>query len=535
MSAKIRSEFIRAARADQEKMAADAAASGGEAPKLVRHLPSVDIGEQIGELADTLGRLMSVQPIFVNGASSLLAEDFDGLLRPMHGPWFCSWIEQWCSPEKKNRYGDFFPTSMGKDLAVKVLSSGQFRNWIRRLDRERAVQLPVIREDGRLELLPVGYDEESRTWTRGEVEYRDDMTMAEAMRVIERWFSTWPWEGEGSIRSNANAAAAMAVMFMRYLDAMLRPSDLRPGCFVFGNRQGLGKTTLARMLLAPTQGATASRELSQGDRFALRVESALLSGSRVMFLDDLGPWLASPELNHLLTASDVSVRRFHTQDEVGVENTLQLVGTGVSTEISRDLARRVLVVNLALDEDVQGRKFAHEVAPDGGARDMAMRAELLAACWAITREAHSRGWLDEPPARRGRLAGFSRWSGLAGAMLEVGGLADPLTPHRIRQVSQSERDADMEALVEGLMGDVLPGGEVFATYGELADRARDMGVLLDLVGTTDAPAKVGRKFSDPFRAFALRGVSIPSGKVAVRAARTKCGRGLTFAMKGVGG
>ena len=75
--------------------------------------------------------------------------------------------------------------TMSKDTASGTLASPQFMNQQRKLSRVNNVRQPVLRANGRIELLPEGYDPESGVYTMpGAVVIREDMSIDEAREIL---------------------------------------------------------------------------------------------------------------------------------------------------------------------------------------------------------------------------------------------------------------------------------------------------------------------------------------------------------------
>jgi hypothetical protein len=514
----LRSEFVKAVREQQKKMAADAAASGVDGPKLVRHLPSVDIGEQIGELADTLGRLMSKQPIFRYG-QGIIAEDFDGEMKPMDGQWFCSWVEQWVSPERLNRHGDYVPASMGKDLAVKILAAGQFRLWLREIQNVRTVRLPVVRQSGEMELLPLGYDAETMTWTEGQVEYREDMGLAEAMGLLERWFGEWPWDDmTKSILSSASCAAVVGAMMGQFCDAMLGPGDKRPMFAVGANQAGSGKSTIVRMVLTPVHGLPGEGDLPEDKQELIKLlQTAAINRRPYLVLDDIGRFLKSPSLNRFITASVHSGRVMGGQQDFKEVNRTQVAVTGNNLEVTTDLARRSVISGLFVPGEIQGRVFRFPISDSWLARTET-RAEMLSACWAVVKAAWEQGFLREIPDGSCFLQSFERWSALVQGCLKAARFTvDPLDAERARNMAATE-ETEMRLLLSTL-GDEIPDGEeaTVVDYARIIEVARNCEVfewLLGAEGDPEPKPDVRRQLSRRLKAWFARHVPRKSdGKI----------------------
>jgi hypothetical protein len=481
-------DFVRVAKADFERMAADSAAAGIAAPSAAAHKPVVDIGAQVGELADTLGKCLRPRAIFRYG-KEILAEDFDGNMRSMDSQWFCSWVEEFVSPERANRYGDMVPVSMGKDLAAKVLAAGQFRARLREIVHVRSVRMPVVRDEETLELLPLGYDEPTQTWTVGEVEFPEDVSLMDAIRKIDLWFGEWPWEEcEKNILKSASCAAVVGMMLGQFCDSLFQSGDKRPMGVVNANQAGSGKSTLMRMVMAPVHGLPGEGDLPEDKQELLKVlQTAAINRRPYMLLDDIGKFLKSSALNRFITASVHEGRIMGGQNQFREANRTQVCVTGNNLEITVDLSRRSVVSGLFVPGEIQGRKFRFPITDAWLARPET-RAEMLGVCWAIVREAWEQTRFEGVPEGLSFLQGFERWSIIVQCCLRAAKFtADPLAADRARTMVASE-EVEMRMLLSAL-GDEIPAGDESATmeYPRIIEVARSLEVLEWLVGGVGDP------------------------------------------------
>jgi hypothetical protein len=481
-------DFVKILRSDMRRIAASCEAAGIDAPTLATHQPVIDIGAQISELADILGKCLRPRAIFRYG-HTLIAEDFDGQMRPMTASWFCSWCEQYISPERANRHGNMVPVSMGKDLSTKILDSGQFRMRLREIIRIRSVQMPVISDGDTLELLPIGYHEPTQTWTIGEIPYDTDLPLIEALRKLELWFGEWPWEeGEKSILKSASCAAIVGMMLGQYCDALLAEGDKRPMGIANANQAGSGKSTLMRMVMSPVHGLPGEGDLPEDKQELLKVlQAAAINRRPYMILDDIGKFLRSTALNRFITAAVHEGRIMGGQQQFREPNVTQVCVTGNNLEVTVDLSRRACIAGLFVPGEIQGRRFKFPITDRWLARPET-RAEMLAVCWAIVREAWNQTKFAGLPEGTSNLQGFERWSEIIQCCLRAARfVADPLAADRARAMVASEEN-EMRLLLSSL-GDEIPAGEESATieYPRIIDIARNIDVLEWMVGALGDP------------------------------------------------
>jgi hypothetical protein len=90
-------------------------------------------------------------------------------LMPMDAACFRSWVEEFCVGYKV-RYdiaGNPYHVlrTMTKDVADGVLNSMKFWQGLREIENVNPCRLPVMRENGEIELIPAGYDTPTKTLT----------------------------------------------------------------------------------------------------------------------------------------------------------------------------------------------------------------------------------------------------------------------------------------------------------------------------------------------------------------------------------
>jgi hypothetical protein len=498
--------FVKVLRSDMQKLAASCEAAGIAPPTLATHQPVIDMGAQVGELADTLGKCLRPRAIFRYGPG-ILAEDFDGQMRTMDAAWFCSWVEQFVSPERANRHGDMVPVSMGKDLAAKVLAAGQFRARLREIVTVRTVRMPVVRDGDRLELLPLGYDEATQTWTVGEVDFPEDVSLVDALRKIELWYGEWPWEEcEKSILKSASCAAVVGMMLGQFCDSLFESGDKRPMGVLNANQAGSGKSTLMRMVMAPVHGLPGEGDLPEDKQELLKLlQTAAINRRPYMLLDDIGKFLKSSALNRFITASVHEGRIMGGQQQFREANRTQVCVTGNNLEITVDLSRRSVVSGLFVPGEIQGRRFRFPITDAWLARQET-RAEMLGVCWAIVRAAWEQTRFEAVPEGLSFLQGFERWSTVVQCCLKAARFAcDPLAADRARTMVASE-EVEMRMLLS-VLGDEIPAGEESTTveYPRIIEVARKLEVLEWMVGSEGDPdpkpdvrRQVGRRLKQWF-------------------------------------
>jgi hypothetical protein len=172
-------------------------------------MPVVKLEGDLNVTGRRLGEIVARLDLFcLNG--EFVFFDHKGQQQVMTDFRFRTWINDFVITatnfDKKD--GAPIPLTMDKVAAATILMCENFRRGVRELAGINHVRCPVIREDGTLELLPWGYDEQTMIYTvPGGLEYGDDLDWAAAKGRLAREFGTFPITDD---RSMAVQVAAMA-------------------------------------------------------------------------------------------------------------------------------------------------------------------------------------------------------------------------------------------------------------------------------------------------------------------------------------
>src|SRR5262249_42194209 len=121
--------------------------------------------------ATELGQILSPQDIYCLHSHAVrvgIDEDELSIFKPISAEELCTLIEDYCVPYRIRReHGKGFRVMRSLDVntARKILASPQFLRELREVQRLNCVSLPIIRPSGKMELLPTGYDPQSRVLT----------------------------------------------------------------------------------------------------------------------------------------------------------------------------------------------------------------------------------------------------------------------------------------------------------------------------------------------------------------------------------
>jgi hypothetical protein len=485
------------------QVGSDVAVSAEEA----RIIPDVNIGLPVGRgLAVLLGQHLSRCGIFRRG-EEIVTVDEEGRMEGMSADRFVSWVEKFVTTVKYMGEGIRREMTMSGDLARKILASDQFRECLRELRGVHPVRMPVWDGEGGVRWLAPGYDEATGIFTGRAVVYGMEMGLEEARGVFVRYLQGFPWgdipesprDLAMAVRANRSAAVQVAAMLGTYCRGMFRPGTKRPMILYVANQPGTGKSLSAVMGLAHVFGHVGAAGLPRDEeKMSVLLETAAQSMQPYLFLDDVARGIFSNSLNRFITASVHKGRCFHSNSRMfEVEAVTQVVATGNGIELTPDLQRRCLVVDMFLAGEVQGRRFERLLSEDELASE-GSRAELLAACAAVVR-----AWAEMGcPRSESVLATFEEWSAVMGGLTTVAGWADPLIQPDLPDAGDRQ-GRTWRLFLARLAGDgIMPGeGSRRFTVAQCLEKAEemvgeDLFDMEDLVGgAKDAAKAFGRRIA----------------------------------------
>jgi hypothetical protein len=436
---------------------------------------------------------------------------------------------------KKDEDGELIeirqPTTMPVAVAKTTLASHQFIYQQRSLERVNLVRQPVMRGDGRVELLPVGYDEETGILTRdSDVVVSDDMTLEIATALLVDLHQEFDFAGWNKERNRSrDLSAHIASMLAFYGASLLPPLASRLGALYNANSHRSGKTLLFKLCVAPVLGRVRVRSLPKNDEeFRKMLDSAALNASPYIILDDVGGNLRNNDLNAFMTSAYWSGRVMHTQKEFEVVNRSMVFVTGHSLSVESDLAGRLLQVKLHLEEaDVRERRIRRVIDDEYLARP-AVRGDILTALWTIIREWDAAG----RPKGKTRMGGFEKWCEIFGGMVDFAGFGDPCE----RPPDDGDADTeyeDMMALVKELTDMIDEGGTAKEfTFSEVLEVAVESNCFSWIIEGRWVNPRDEPKYYDPKpKTMAIMG-KLFADKYGGRTFKLDDGRRVSFGKKG---
>lgn len=419
--------------------------------------------------------------------------------------------------------------TLGCEAARGVLKADHFRVKLPRLSAVNLVKQPVRRKNGKVELLPQGYDPESMVFTvEGGVDYPEDMPAEEAVAFLKSLFGTFPWGDDGR-----SLAVHIAGGLTLYCQNMLPPGALTPMFIYNANMGGSGKSLLVSIFLWALFGQAETMSIVDGhDEFKKELDTAAQALSPYVFFDDQDGYLENRLLNSWLTSRNWAGRVLGTPKKFSMRKRAVTFLTGNMVSLSQFLARRSIVADLFSKQSLQDRVLPKEtiLVTDEWMEDEANRRKVLAALWALVRfscvprevEMTGAGGVPAKLQVCGRIDGtwrrvrsknrpldsFETWSTVIPQLVLDADFADPLEradlpdagdkggremdklmkaiikEHLWRKVPKMEKDFDGNEVDLG-NDEVLPLPSARVELADMVATARRLGLFSEIIETTE--------------------------------------------------
>lgn len=431
------------------------------APNLIEKLPPIRLpgtGYPIGKFASELGGLLGGKSIYQRGGVAFTLSHDGRKLEPMNPTKFRSWIEDFVRTVKvklDDQGAVTVATTMSDDIAGAVCKSPQFLQQLYRVERINPCPMPWLRKDGKIELLPVGLDVESATFTVDPGFKIQAMPLASAKMFLDLFLAEFAWPQDNG-RSKAVQIGAMLTVFAA---GIMPIGSIRPIFIFIGNAEGSGKTLLALLCCTPYPEMPPEPAPADRAEWAKRLLTAVIDGSRILFFDNCKQHLDEGALEAYATAPHYTGRILGVSKSFTGEAGATILITGNQLTVSPDLRRRSLFVELFLRElKAEDRKFARPL--DWGVISE-YRECILSALWTLVHEWDKAG---RPKASRMN-ANFPRWCDTIGGIVEFAGYGCPLAPPQIGGMGDTDTDD-----VTTLCSSMQPGHPyVFADIVQMAN------------------------------------------------------------------
>lgn len=461
--------------------------------------PAIELpcpGRPLSDFAAEVGRMLAGRGVYSRGGLAFTVDHATKQLAAVDPQWLRTWAEREVSLFKhaKNAAGLAITLrhSMSLDTAKALVVAPQFLEPLPEIRRFAPVRMPTMRADGRIELLPLGFDEETRTLTDPNgcqlLEGFDDVPAEMGAKAIRAALAEFPFADERS------KAAAVSAMFTVYAGGLLPPASTMPAFVYMANAEGSGKTTLAQLAGIPYGVCEAESKPNSEDEWQKALLALVMSGSRLLLLDNLKGHLNSPSFEAFLTATKFSGRILGVNKKFSGEADATVLLTGNRLTVSPDLRRRCIFIELFMQElRAEDRVFNRRLDPPA---ILEMQPQLLTAMWAIIR-----GWdaAGRPPASKIN-ASVPRWSEVIAGIVEWAGWACPSVP------AELEDGGDTDTRDIARLGEAMPLGSPMK-FSELCELCESLGLFerfIAWIEDGERGNKVRREFSAVLKTYAGR-------------------------------
>ena len=445
-----------------------AAATGAPPPGDGRSLPSIARNQPLAGLALAVAQALRPAPLFRRGEMLVTVDATTGEVQPMTATRWRSWHQRYFhfhdGEDDKRR-----TVNAPQDLASCILASDEFRAHARELRGLNLLRQPVWRGEGAArvpDLLPEGYDATTKTFTVPLLDYPLDWTLEDAHAWFDATFNAFPFFESGHLFDRRSFAAHVGAMLGVFVVNLLPAHAVRPMVLVIGNQPGVGKSTLVRTILSPVHGRIAEGSKPKSDDELRKVlDATALAGKPYLFLDDLHS-LASNDLNHFIASPTHEPRVMGQGVLMECPNVWQVFGTGNGLNLTEDLDRRTLAIDL-FDPGKASDRPVPEPMTNTRVFSATFRAQACAALWAIVRH-----WRDAgmPICAEARKSSFEAYAEIVGSVIVSAGLANPFA-RRECTIGGDEAGRALETALCRMAatldhGDELTPAEILANLSE---------------------------------------------------------------------
>lgn len=445
---------------------------GEEPPK--REVPFVRLpceGYPDSKFQKEVGAILNRNGVFRRDRLPVVINRETAAVEPMTANRFRSYCERHMVPAKfywnKDARGgegdwDRVPKTMNKETAAACLESDFFVDQQRPLRRVNFVRMPIQRGSGCIELLPEGYDVESKIYTApSNIKIDEEMKIDRARAIYNDLTREFPFgdfkedsqanRDAGTVGLSRSKSVHLANMVSLYGSGLINVLCYRLHFCYVANAPRSGKTLLAKTGIVPIFGpARATPKPESEDDLRKRLTTAAQVAAPYLFLDDLDGLLRSQSLNAFMTAPTWTDRKMGSHEElVAMKETIVII-TGNNLSLTDDLANRTLRCSLYTEEfDAQSRKIQRVIDEEYLARP-AVRSEILSALWCFIREWDKAG----RPKGKHVLRGFEQWCEIFGGIVVHAGFGDPIEPPPTDDYAGATEAADMMTLVQVLVNEM---------------------------------------------------------------------------------
>jgi hypothetical protein len=367
---------------------------------------------------------------------------------------FSTIIETYCRPMIRIKSKELFLTrkSISLEIAKRVLVCLDFVDGLPEIKLWTDARLPV-RSGDKIVLTKTGYDHSTGIYTSPDAPEIDEMTVETA---IEEWRGLmkefcFPKSGitekeqpDEKLREPERErciAVALAAALSPMCLYLMPEKAKRPGFAATANSEGAGKTLLLSFGMVAKLGFVPTGSAPSDEKEMRKVlDSAAHYAVPILFFDNLKGHLSSGELEAFMTSSIRQYRQLCTTNYSEAENVSTVYITANFATYSPDLRRRLLAVELFLEEArAEERSITSFLNED---KLIEIRPRLISILWAFIKSWHNN---KETKASR-LLPSFEEWSNVVAGIVEDAGFSSPCQLVALKSGGDTDTQ-DMESLV----------------------------------------------------------------------------------------
>lgn len=446
-------------------------------------------------------------PLYRRDSIIVTPNDAKRRLDAMKPSTFISWIERYLLTYKirMNPHGEPYDVirSMSTDTSRQSLDSIDFQLALPEIHRTRPIPMPLITEDGDMQLATPGYHAATSSYTfptntpttaphpirnkklpTSHGFYDDTMNLEEAVLTLydlyaEFPFSDWSapyqldyFQGKHTIRGSRSFACQIAACLSLFAAGCVPNQASRMGFLYNANSQRSGKTLLAKMAIATIFGNFKTQPWRANDEEMEKLlSSETLAASNYICFDNIRGILASQPLEGFMTTPIWTGRILGKSEMFEAENNASIYITGNNLNIGTDVMQRFLTIDLNIEEANVQDRTVKRVIDDVWLSDPHNRHRTLSALWALVRHWNA---ADRPMATGKPYLGFEQWGRIIGGIVENAGLGNILERPKLTNAGDTEA-SDMLELVGLLSANINKGAEY--TFQQVVTIMHDHGLV----------------------------------------------------------
>lgn len=447
------------------------------------------VGRQIqSSFNRELGAVLATNGVFMRGEVPMVLNreekkldrlDADGLVSYAEGH---AMIHVYGKSRDENDQLVKIPRSMKKETANLVLKGIDFKKQQRQIRRVNEVPMPVMREDGRVELLKPGFDYDTGILTMPSKFQYKVMPLEEARHLLVEFHKDFEFKDrDEKTKLSRSLAVHVAGMLTPFCMGLLHPKALVPMFVYTANTPGSGKSLLCKIALCASYGEAAALVFgADEDELRKQLDTSALEAASYVFFDNVKRKLSSMLLDMFITQTMWAGRKMGGQSGFKVEKQCAVFVSVNHVKVDKDINRRALFCELHLETaDVQSRQFDLDM-DDTYLDRPEVRQDLLQALWSLVWH-----WAEAGrPVGPKRLVTFEEWSRVVCGIVAHAGFGDPLEKPDLDFGDTETRD--MQTLVTELAKKIDPTNEENprsheATFEDVLDICQAKDLFVDKI------------------------------------------------------